>query len=70
MTLIANWRKVAKKAWSVRLMYAASILTGCEAVLPLVSGAVPQGAFALITFVVVMGALLARFLVQKELHDD
>lgn len=69
MMLIPNWRKVAHKAWSVRLMYAASILTGCEAVLPLVGDAVPQGLFALLTFVVVMGALLARFMVQKELHE-
>lgn len=68
--LIKNWRKVAKKAWSVRLMYVASILTGCEAVLPLVGNFVPQGVFALTTFVVVMAALLARFLVQQELHDD
>ena len=67
--LIPNWRKVARKAWSVRLMYLASILTGCEAVLPLVGGFVPQGAFALLTFFVVMGALLSRFLVQKELHE-
>ena len=68
--LIKNWRKVARKAWSVRLMYAASILTGCEAVLPLVSDKVPQGTFALLTFVVVMAALFTRFLVQQELHDD
>ena len=67
--LIPNWRKVARKAWSVRLMYAASILTACEAVLPLVSDSVPKGMFALLTFVVVMGALLSRFLVQKELHE-
>ena len=68
--LIKNWRKVARKAWSVRLMYAASILTGCEAVLPVISDWVPRGVFALLTFVVVMAALLARFMVQQELHDD
>lgn len=68
--LIPNWRKVAEKAWSVRLMYLASILTGCEAVLPVIGDWVPRGVFALLTFVVVMGALLSRFLVQQELHDD
>lgn len=67
--LIPNWRKVAKRAWSVRLMYMASILTACEAVLPVISDWVPRGVFAMLTFVVVMGALFTRFLVQKELHD-
>ena len=67
--LIPNWKRVAKKAWSVRLMYLASILTACEAVLPVISDAVPKGWFAMLTFVVVMGALPTRFLVQKELHD-
>jgi hypothetical protein len=70
MKLIPNWQKVLRKAWSVRLMYIASILTGCEAVLPLVSNVVPQGSFAALSFFVVTGALLARFLVQQELHDD
>lgn len=68
--LIPNWRKVAKKAWSVRLMALASVLTGCEAILPLVGDAVPRGSFAALSFFIVTGALLARFLVQKELHDD
>ena len=68
--LIPNWRKVAKKPWSVRLMIVASVLTGCEAILPLVGATVERGTFALVTFFVVMGALLSRFLVQQELHDD
>lgn len=68
--LIPNWRQVAKRAWSVRLMLLASILTGCEAILPLVGSRIERGTFAVVTFVVVMGALLARFLVQRELHDD
>lgn len=70
MMLIPNWRRVAKKAWSVRLMAAASLLTGCEAALPLFGEAIPRGTFALLTFFVVTLALLARFLAQKELHDE
>jgi hypothetical protein len=70
MKLIPNWRRIARKAWSVRLMAVASILTGCEAVLPFVSDGIPRGSFAVLTFLVVMGALMARFLAQQELHDD
>lgn len=68
--LITNWRKVARKAWSVRLMGAASVLTGCEAALPLVGDAIPRGTFAVLTFFVVTLALLLRFVAQKEIHDD
>ena len=68
-SLIPNWKRVAKKAWSVRLMGFASILTGCEAVLPFVSDTVQRGHFAALTFVVVTLALLTRFLAQQELHE-
>lgn len=68
--LIPDWRNVLKKAWSVRLMAAASVLSGAEAALPLFSGVLPRGTFAVLLFFVVTGALLSRFLAQKELHDD
>jgi hypothetical protein len=68
--LIPNWRKVAKKAWSVRLLAAASVLTGCEAVLPFAGELLPRGTTAVITFVIVTSALLLRFVAQKELHDE
>ena len=70
MKLIPNWRKVLERAWSVRLMYVAALLTGCEAILPLVGDIMPRGIFAALTFFVVMGALAARFMLQQELHDD
>jgi hypothetical protein len=70
MKLIPNWRRIARKAWSVRLMALASVLTGCEAILPLVGDSVPRGSFAVLSFFIVTGALLTRFLAQKELHDD
>lgn len=68
MMLIPDWKKVLKKAWSVRLMALASFLTGCEAALPYIEPAVPRGAFALLSFVIISGALLSRFVVQKDLQ--
>lgn len=70
MRLINNWRRVAKKAWSARLLYVASVLSGIEAILPLFSDAVPRGVFAVLTLAIVMGALVARFVLQERLHDD
>ena len=69
MNLIPDWRLVARKAWSVRLMALASILSGCEAVLPFAEFILPRGSFALLSFVIVTLALLSRFVAQKEISD-
>ena len=67
--IVHNWRDVLIRAWSVRLMALAGILTGLEAVLPLIDGYVdvPRGVFAVVTFLVVCAAFVARFFAQKGL---
>ncbi len=69
MNLIPDWKIVARKAWSVRLMALASILSGCEAVLPYAEFVLPRGSFALLSFVIVTLALLARFVAQRDIQD-
>lgn len=70
MTILPNWKTLAKKAWSVRLMALASVLSGCEAILPYAEFILPRGSFALLSFVIVTAALLSRFVVQKSMSDD
>lgn len=67
-----NWRRVLKRAWSVRLMLIAGVLSGLEVALPLLGGlfAVPPGVFGALTFFTVAGAFVARFLVQKGYDDE
>lgn len=69
MNLIPDWKIVARKAWSVRFMALASILSGCEAVLPYAEFMLPRGSFALLSFVIVTLALLARFVAQRDIQD-
>ncbi|MBP8214842.1 MAG: hypothetical protein KAX66_05195 [Propionivibrio sp.] len=69
MNLIPDWKLIARKAWSVRLMAIASILSGCEAVLPYAEFMLPRGSFALLSFVIVTLALLARFVAQRDIQD-
>lgn len=57
----ANWKDIAKKAWSVRLMLLAAILTGLEAVLSFFT--VPSW----LIFLIVSGGLIARLVAQKNL---
>ena len=68
MTLYANWKRILRKAWSMRLMAVAALLTGCEVVLPLFGDSIPRNVFAGLSFVVVIGAMIARITYQKELE--
>lgn len=69
--LIANWREVLKRAWSVRLMIIAAVLSGLEVVLPLIDGVfpIPPGVFAALSGLTVAGAFVARLLAQKGVND-
>lgn len=60
-----NWKDIAKKAWSVRLIVLAGILTGIEAALPFFEKQIP--AIKFITLVVVAAALIARLMAQKDI---
>lgn len=69
--LVHNWRQVLKRAWSVRLMIIAAILSGLEVALPLVDRYVdiPPGIFAALSGLTVAGAFMARLLVQKGVSN-
>lgn len=70
MKVIPNWRRVLRKAWSARLMIIAAILSGIEIILPMFASELPRGWFAAASFIATMGAFAARFVAQKELHED
>lgn len=65
--LIDDWRRVLRRAWSIRLMVLAGGLSGCEALLPLVTDSLPwpRWASALLVFAIVAGAFVARLVAQR-----
>lgn len=69
--LVHNWRQVLKRAWSVRLLLLAGLLSGLEVALPLIDGVyeIPRGVFAALSAATVAAAFVARFLAQKGLSD-
>lgn len=73
MRLIPNWRAVLRYGWSVRLIVLAGVLTGIEAVLPLVPELLPPWFpvewLVAAQFLIVMGALIARFIAQEKVSD-
>lgn len=66
MKLYDNWRDIIKKAWSIRFIVLAGVLSACEVVLPLFSDALPDKAFAVLSFVSVAAAFISRIIAQKD----
>jgi hypothetical protein len=62
-----RWRAILKRAWSVRLLALAFVLTAAEVVLPLFADEMPRGTFAVLTGLAVGGAFVARITAQKDL---
>lgn len=75
MSLVANWRGVLRRAWSIHLSVAAcvmALLSGFDAAWPLLSGFIPISpvAFAVIAGLLSMAAIVSRLVYQAELHDE
>lgn len=68
MTLKDNWRSLIRKAWSVKFMVLAFILTMAEVMLPFFSDAVPPKLFAVLSGLAVAGAFVSRLIAQKDMQ--
>lgn len=60
MHLVAHRRRVLRRAWSVRLMIVAALVSGAEVALPLLDGVFPldRGVFAGLSFLAPAGAFV------------
>lgn len=66
MQLYEDWKKILIKAWSVRLMILAGLLSGAEVAMPYFVSVIPPGSFAIASAVVTACAMVARVVVQKN----
>lgn len=66
MKLYDNWKDILRRAWSIRLMLLAGLLSGCEVILPLFIDAMPRNVFAILSMMAVSGAFVARLVAQKD----
>lgn len=72
MKLVANWRAVLTRAWSVRLMALAFVLTALEVALPLLDGMlpIPPYTFAALSGLATAGAFVARLVAQNNVSGE
>lgn len=67
MQLYSNWKEILTKAWSIRFMVLAGLLSGIEVILPLFNDSLPKTLFAALSLVFVTAAFVARIVAQRDL---
>ena len=67
MQFYPNWKELIRRAWSIRFLVLAGILSGLEVILPYFSDEIPRNLFAALSFVAVSAAFVARLVAQKGL---
>jgi hypothetical protein len=65
MRFYDNWKEILRRSWSLRFIILAGILSGLEVILPFFSDAFPRNVFALLCFLAVSAAFVARLVAQK-----
>lgn len=68
MKLYDNWKDIVRKAWSIRLMVLAGVLSAVEVVLPLFADSIPRGTFAALSGITVAAAFVARLVAQQDIE--
>lgn len=66
MKLYDNWKEILRKAWSIRFMIIAAVLSGIEVILPFFNESIPKNIFAALSFVFVGAAFIARLVAQRD----
>lgn len=68
MKLYSNWRDIIKKAWSIKFIILAGLLSATEVILPLFFDYFDRGTFAILSFIAVSGAFISRLIAQKDIE--
>lgn len=72
MNLLPDWRHILRRAWSIRLIVLAGLLSGIEVLLPLAGPdwlGLPEGLFAGLSALAAALAFVARLMAQREEGD-
>jgi hypothetical protein len=68
MKLYTNWKEILTKAWSIKFIILAGVLSASEVILPLFFDYFDRGTFAVLSFVAVSGAFISRLIAQKDVE--
>lgn len=68
MKLYSNWKDIVKRAWSIKFILIAGVLSASEVILPLFFDYFDRGTFAVLSFIAVSGAFISRLIAQKDIE--
>lgn len=69
MHLVPQWRRILRRAWSIKLNLLSGVFAVAEIVLPLYQNDIPRGTFAALSGIAVMGGIVARLIAQKGITN-
>ena len=66
--LLPDWKRIVRRAWSIKLMLLAGLLSGLEAILPILMDAIPWPRWLASTVIsLVVGlAFVTRLMAQQD----
>lgn len=66
--LLPDWKRIVRRAWSIKLMLLAGLLSGLEAILPVIMDAMPWPRWLASTVIsLVVGlAFVTRLMAQQD----
>ncbi len=67
-SLIPDWKRILRRAWSLRLILLSGLLSGCEVILPLFVDTMPRNVFAALAILAAIGAGVARIVAQPKME--
>jgi len=75
MKLVDDWKRILKRAWSIRLILLAGFFSGLEALIQVATLfieelPIPRGLFAAISFIAANGAFVTRLIAQQNMKED
>ena len=65
--LNTEWRTIVRHAWSMRFGAVAVVFSIAEVAVPLYQDAMPRGVFAALSGLSMVGGMIARLLLQKDM---
>ena len=69
--LLDDWKEILQKAWSFKWMFATALFTAVAGIAAfLTPDFMPMWLIFLIIFISTLGAMVSRFMVQKDMPDD
>lgn len=65
MKLYDNWKEITRKAWSIKFIIIAGLLSAGEVIVPLYADSIPRNTFAILSAFFCGAAFIARLVAQK-----